>query len=148
MGMAFEMRVIGDPPLTGESNVERVAKLMMERIGYTARKGPDNGLSYRIFYECFLLHPTRWWTIDELAANCDTTMPSVYRHINKLRDLDIIEDDHIDVDGEKKRALRLRYADLSKAWNHAEVHFQHAIESYRSSIDHLEALLRDARQSQ
>ncbi len=143
--MAFEMRVVGDPPLTGEQNVERVAKLMMERIGYTARKGPDHGLSFRIFYECFLLHPAKWWTVDELAANCETTMPSVYRHLNKLRDLDIIEDDHHEIDGEKKRVLRLRYADLSKAWNHAEVHFQHAVESYRSSIDHLEQLLKQAR---
>jgi predicted transcriptional regulator len=143
--MAFEMLVVGDPPLTGESDSRRVAKLLLQRIGYTARKGPDNGLSFRIFYDCFLMHPAKWWTVEELATTCETSMPSVYRHVNKLRDLDLIEDDHIESDGERRRAFRLRYADLSKAWNHAEVHFQHAIDAYRSSVDHLEGLLREQR---
>jgi predicted transcriptional regulator len=143
--MAFEMLVVGDPPLTGEADSRRVAKLLLQRIGYTARKGPDNGLSFRIFYDCFLLHPAKWWTVEELATTCETSMPSVYRHVNKLRDLDLIEDDHIDADGERRRAFRLRYADLSKAWNHAEVHFQHAVDAYRQSVDHLEGLLRKQR---
>jgi predicted transcriptional regulator len=145
--VAFEMRVVGDPPLTGEMNVERVAKLWMERIGYTAKKGPDHGLSFKILYECFLLHPTNWWTVDQLAANCSTSMPSIYRHLNKLKDLDLIEDDHVEVDGDQRRAFRLRYGDLAKAWNHAEVHFQHAMDAYRSSVDHLEDLLKATRHS-
>ena len=144
--MAFEMQVVSHPPLTADQDPERVAKLFFSMIGYTARKGPDHGISFKVFYECFLLHPTKLWTIDELAAACGTTLPSIYRHINKLRELDLIEDEHIDGPGgpdgpERKRAFRLRYGDLSKAWTFAESHFQLAIQNYRRTVDHLEALL-------
>ncbi len=143
--MAFELQVVSHAPLTGENDPERVAKLFFQMIGYTARKGPDNGISYRVFYECFLMHPEKSWTVEELAQVAETTMPSIYRHLNKLKDLDIIEDLYVDVDGDKRRAFRLRYGDLGKAWNFAEAHFQLAIENYRKSVDHLEQLLRQQR---
>jgi hypothetical protein len=148
--MAFEMQVVSHAPLTGENDPQRLAKLLFSMIGYTARKGPDHGISFKLFYDCFLLHPTKEWTVEELAAACGTTMPSVYRHLNKLKDYDIIEDLMVGGEdaegGERKRAFRLRYGDLGKAWNFAEAHFQLAIENYRKSVDHLEGLLREARQ--
>lgn len=143
--MAFEMQVVSHAPLTGEDDPERVAKLFFQMIGYTARKGPDHGISFKVFYECFLVHPTRAWTVEELAAAAGTTMPSIYRHLNKLKDLDIIEDLYLETGGERRRAFRLRYGDLGKAWNFAEAHFQLAIENYRKTVDHLEALLRARR---
>ncbi len=143
--MAFELQVVSHAPLTGEEDPERVAKLFFQMIGYTARKGPDHGISFRVFYECFLVHPTKAWTVEELAEAAGTTMPSIYRHLNKLKDLDIIEDLYVEVDGDRKRAFRLRYGDLGKAWNFAEAHFQLAVENYRKTVDHLEALLRQKR---
>lgn len=145
--MAFEMRVESHAPLTNETDPERLAKLVFQKIGYTARKGPDHGISFRLFYQCFLLHPHRAWTVEELATSAGTTMPSVYRHLNKLMELDLIEDLHLDEGpNDGRRAFRLRYGDLSKAWNFVEAHFQLAMENYRQSIDHLENLLREARQ--
>jgi DNA-binding transcriptional ArsR family regulator len=149
--VAFEMQVVSHAPLTGETDPSRLAKQLFSMIGYTARKGPDHGISFKLFYDCFLLHPTKEWTVEELAAACGTTMPSVYRHLNKLKELDIIEDLYIGgagdegEEGDRKRAFRVRYGDLSKAWNFAEAHFQLAVENYRKSVDHLEALLKDAR---
>lgn len=151
--MAFEMQVVSHAPLTGETDPQRLAKLLFSMIGYTARKGPDHGVSFKLFYDCFLLHPTKEWTVEELATVCGTTLPSVYRHLNKLKDLDIIEDLYVGGDDgeegaaprERKRAFRLRYGDLSKAWNFCEAHFQLASENYRKSVDHLETLLRAAR---
>src|SRR5688572_6600346 len=171
--MAFEMQVVSHAPLTGEQDPERVAKLLFAMVGYTARKGPDHGISFKLFYDCFLLHPSKEWTVEELAAACGTTMPSIYRHLNKLKDYDIVEDLYIErpyvpagtgrngtgaaaepeASGEgvevvdRKRAFRLRYGDLGKAWNFAEAHFQLAVENYRKSIDHLETLLREARKN-
>jgi hypothetical protein len=156
--MAFEMQVVSHAPLTGERDPERVAKLLFSMIGYTARKGPDHGISFKLFYECFLLHPTKEWTVEELAVACGTTMPSIYRHLNKLKDYDLVEDLFIErpvpdapeagpdtevVD--RKRAFRLRYGDFAKAWTFAEAHFHLAIENYRRSVDHLETLLKEAR---
>jgi len=161
--MAFEMQVVSHAPLTGEQDPERLAKLLFSMIGYTARKGPDHGISFRLFYECFLLHPTKEWTVEELAAACGTTMPSIYRHLNKLKDYDIVEDLFIErpateaaaaaaagdtESGDRKRAFRLRYGDFGKAWNFAEAHFHLAIENYRKSVDHLEGLLRQVRGGQ
>ncbi len=143
--MAFEMQVVSHSPLTNEEDPERVAQLFFQMIGYTARKGPDHGISFKVFYECFLMHPQKDWTVEELAAAAGTTMPSIYRHLNKLKDLDIIEDHYIDLDGERKRAFRLRYGDFGKAWNFAEAHFQLAIDNYRKTVDHLEQLLAERR---
>jgi DNA-binding transcriptional ArsR family regulator len=146
--MAFEMQVVSHPPLTGESDPRRLAKQLFSMIGYTARKGPDHGISFKVFYDCFLLHPGKEWTVEELATTCGTTMPSIYRHLNKLKDLDLIEDLYIGEpgpEGDRRRAFRLRYGDLGKAWTFAEAHFQLAVENYRKSVDHLEQLLRQAR---
>jgi DNA-binding transcriptional regulator GbsR (MarR family) len=143
--MAFEMQVASHAPLTGETDARRAALAFFSLIGYTARKGPDHGVSFRVFYDCFLMHPRKEWTVEDLAAHCETTMPSIYRHLNKLKDLDIIEDLYVEAEGERKRAFRLRYADFSKAWNFAESHFQLAIDNYRKSVDHIEKLLQDAR---
>jgi hypothetical protein len=135
--MAFEMQVVSAAPLTGESDPRRLAKTLFSMIGYTARKGPDHGISFKVFYDCFLLHPTKDWTVEELAATCETTLPSIYRHLY------IGEPGP---EGDRRRAFRLRYGDLGKAWTFAEAHFQLAIENYRKSVDHLEHLLKDARQ--
>lgn len=147
--MAFELQVVSHAPLTGEDDPARLAKQLFSMIGYTARKGPDHGISFKLFYECFLLHPTKEWTVEELAGACGTTMPSIYRHLNKLKDYDLIEDILQETEtgeGDRKRAFRLRYGDLSKAWNFCEAHFQLAIDNYRKSVDHLEKLLIQARQ--
>lgn len=176
--MAFEMQVVSHAPLTGETDAARLAKTLFGMIGYTARKGPDHGISFKLFYDCFLLHPTKEWTIEELASVCGTTLPSIYRHLNKLTDLDLIEDTYVGgtadeeapADGtngtgngtapngatkgapkpdgkDRKRAFRLRYGDLSKAWTFCEAHFQLAIDNYRTSIDHLESLLKQERKA-
>ena len=146
--MAFEMQVVSHAPLTGESDPQRLAKLWFSMIGYTASKGPDHGVSFKLFYDCFLLHPAKEWTVEEIAQVAETTLPSVYRHLNKLLQLDIVEDLYTETaSGDRKRAFRLRYGDLSKAWNFAEAHFQLAVENYRKTVDHLEGLLREARTS-
>ncbi|MES2153616.1 MAG: helix-turn-helix domain-containing protein [bacterium] len=149
--MAFELQVVSHAPLTGETDPQRLAKQLFAQIGYTARKGPDHGISFKLFYDCFLLHPTKEWTVEQLAHTCGTTMPSIYRHLNKLKDYDLVEDVYIGGEGEdgegsdRRRAFRLRYGDFAKAWNFAEAHFHLAIENYRKSVDHLEALLKAAR---
>ena len=143
--MAFEMQVVSHAALDHETDPQRLAKQFFALIGYTARKGPDHGISFKIFYDCFLMHPKKDWRVEEIASVAGTTLPSIYRHLNKLKDLDIIEDLYVEADGEKHRAFRLRYGDLSRAWNFAEEHFKMAVDNYRRAVDHLEALLQKAR---
>ncbi|MGB2581605.1 MAG: transcriptional regulator, partial [Thermoplasmata archaeon] len=79
----------------------------------------------------------------DLAIALGTTKTTVYRHINKLKGFDILEEIGVErPDGSSKKGYRVRYGDLSKAWNFTEAHVQVAMENYRKTVDHLQELVR------
>ena len=47
--------------------------------------------------------------------------------------------------GQKKKAYRLRYGNLSKAWNFVDAHLEVAIDNYRKTVDHLQNLMEKQR---
>ena len=72
-----------------------------------------------------------------------TSKPTVYRHLNKLKSLDLLEEiQSIDESTKKaKKAYRLRYGDLKKAWNFVEAHVKVAMENYGKTVEHLQNLM-------
>ena len=152
--MAFEITVVSNTPLTPLSDVDDVALTFLNQIGYLP-KGYDpktgttdvlRSVPYRLFKDCFLGHPDKGWLVEELATELTTTKPTIYRHINKLKNLDLLEETHVDVgDGQTKKAYRIRYSNLSKAWNFVEAHLEVAIENYRKTVDHLQELVEKKR---
>jgi len=65
----------------------------------------------------------------------------VYRHINKLKGFDVLEEMNVEqTDGSSRKGYRIRYGNLSKAWNFTEAHVQVAMENYRKTVDHLQEL--------
>ena len=90
--------------------------------------------------DCFLLRPEKMSTADELVATLDTTRPTLYRHLNKLKALDILEEAGAEDDASGRKAYRIRYGNLAKAWNFVEANVKIAMENYRKSVDHLQAL--------
>lgn len=153
--MAFEITVVSNTPLTPLEDMDEVVLTFLTQIGYLP-KGYDpktgttdvrESVPYRLFAECFLGHPDKGWLVEELANELDTTKPTIYRHINKLKDLDILEDIYIDTKdaGVGKKAYRIRYGSLSKAWNFVEAHLEVAIENYRETVDHLQNLVEKKR---
>ena len=153
--MTFEITVVSNTPLTPIEEMDEVVLTFLTQIGYLP-KGYDpktgttdvlKSVPYRLFSECFLGHPEKGWLVEELATELNTTKPTIYRHINKLKDLDILEDIHIErgESSQSKKAYRIRYSNLSKAWNFVEAHLEVAIENYRKTVDHLQNLAEEKR---
>ena len=144
--MTFEMQIVSNTPLTGEEDFDTAAKMFFEQIGYLS-KGSDPTIPYKIFADFFLKHPTKAWFVDDIAATLETSRPTVYRHLNKLKGFDILEEVSVfdDVSKQQKKAYRLRYGNFQKAWNFVEAHIKVAVENYSKTVEHLQTLIETKR---
>ncbi len=144
--MTFEMQVVSNTPLIGDENLDSAAKKFFEQIGYLS-KGSDPTIPYKIFADFFLKHPTKAWVVDEIAAELKTSRPTVYRHLNKLKGFDILEEVHIfdEITKQNKKAYCLRYGNFEKAWTFVEAHIKVAVENYGKTVEHLQKLLENER---
>ena len=147
--MSFELNVVSNTPLTPLSDIDEVAMLFLNQIGYFS-KGYDpktdvtdirDSVPYRLFVEFFLGRTDKAWIVEDLATAIGTTKATVYRHVNKLKGFDILEEMSVeDADGNPRKGYRIRYGNLSKAWNFTEAHVNVAMENYRKTVDHLQEL--------
>lgn len=115
---------------------------------WSAAAGGDevrSSLAYRLFRECLLDRPDRSWTMRELTAVLDTSKPTLYRHLKKLEGLDLMERGLRGESPRSSKAFRIRYGNLSKAWNFTEEHAKRSLRAYRETVEHLEALLEEVR---
>ncbi len=144
--MSFEMQIISNTPLVGETDLDTAAKKFFEQIGYLA-KGTDYSIPYHIFCDFFLKHPTKAWLVDEIATDLHISRPTVYRHLNKLKGFDILDEVQIFDEATKqhKKAYQLRYGNFQKAWNFVEAHLKVAIENYGKTVEHIQKLLEQNR---
>jgi DNA-binding transcriptional ArsR family regulator len=144
----FELNVVSNTPLTPLSNIDDVALQFLRQIGYlpkgydpkTEARNVQESVPYRLFMDCFMRNIKRVWLVDEMAAYLDTTRPTIYRHLNKLKGMDIIEESETEREGQMKKGYRIRYGDLRKAWSFTEANVEMAMESYRRTIDHFQEL--------
>ncbi|MFH1100847.1 MAG: winged helix-turn-helix domain-containing protein [Methanobacteriota archaeon] len=144
--MSFEMQIVSNTPLVGDDDPDRVAKTFFEQIGYLS-KGSDPTIPYKIFVDFFLKHPTKAWCVDEIAFELGTSRPTVYRHLNKLKGFDILEEVQIvdETTKQNKKAYQIRYGNFQKAWNFVEAHIKVAMENYGKTVEHLQKLLEKQR---
>jgi len=142
--LAFEMQIVSNTPLVGEVDPENVAKKFFEQIGYLS-KGADPTIPYKMFADFFIKHPTKAWFVEELSNELKTSKPTIYRHLNKLKGFDILEEMQVydDTTKQNKKAYRLRYGNLQKAWNFVEAHIKVAVENYSKTVEHLQKLIDD-----
>jgi predicted transcriptional regulator len=140
------MLVGSNTPLIGENDPDVVAKKFFEQIGYIS-KGADPSIPYKIFADFFLKHPTKAWIVDEIATELKTSRPTIYRHLNKLKSFDILEEVQVidEVTKQNKKAYRIRYGNIQKAWNFVEAHLKVAIENYGKTVEHLQNLIESQR---
>jgi predicted transcriptional regulator len=144
--MGFELRVVHNTPLVGEKQPRAVARTFLAQIGYLAPNS-DGEIPFKLFYDCFLMHPEKPWTVEEMEERLSTSRPTVYRHLNKLKGFDLLEEATIEdpVTGGGRKAYRLRYGNLAKAWNFVEAHLRVAAENYAKTVQHLADLVQDER---
>jgi len=147
--MTFEINIVSSTPLTPLTDVDEVLSVFLSQIGYlppgyiprNRAESIERSIPFRIFKDYFLTHPERSWLVEEIAADLSATKATVYRHINKLKSLDILEESFVERNGKQKKGYRIRYGNLSKAWNFTESNVQVAMESYRKTVDHIQRLL-------
>ncbi|MCI4359570.1 MAG: helix-turn-helix domain-containing protein [Thermoplasmata archaeon] len=151
--MPFELALRSRTPLTPLHETDEVLTEFLRWIGYLpehddARSGEGpvrESLGYRIVRDCLLRDLSRPWYAEELAAVLKSSKPSVYRHLNKLKSLDLLEEVAGSADGKGRKGYRLRYGNLSRAWDFTEANAQNALRRYRETVDHLQGLIeRDA----
>lgn len=151
--MAFELTLTDSTPVTNEKDLDSALIAFLLQIGYLSkryrkkdRETIKRSIGYRLIAECFLLHPERVWRVDEITNYLKTSAPTAYRHLNKLRSLDLIEEIIVGSPDERnvKRGYRIRYGSLSKAWSFPEAHIRLAMENFRKSVDHIQSLLKEA----
>lgn len=135
--------------MSGVDDVNVVAETLLVQIGYLS-KGYDpktdvitvrESVPYRLFMEYLMAYPSKAWTVEELAVLLGTTKPTIYRHINKLKSMDLLEAMDVEYDGQSRKGYRIRFGDLSKAWSFTEANVSMAMENYRKTIAHFQELM-------
>ncbi len=152
--MPFELPLRYTTPLTPLGDVNEVLREFLRLVGYLpegddgrSTEGPiETGVAFRLVRECFVAQPERAWYVEEIAARLGTSRPTIYRHINKLKTLDLLEEVGEVNDGKGRKGYRLRYGNLARAWDFTEAHAQNALRRYRDTVNHLETLIEKERE--
>ena len=151
----FELQVVSNTPLSSVGDIDVVAETFLIQIGYIP-KGYDpktsateikDSVPYRLFMDYFMGNMSKAWTVEELAALLSTTKPTIYRHINKLKSLDILESMDVEFDGQVRKGYRIRFGDLAKAWNFTEANVNMAMEDYRKTVTPFQAMIDEERRT-
>ncbi|MCL4314991.1 MAG: winged helix-turn-helix domain-containing protein [Candidatus Thermoplasmatota archaeon] len=144
----FKFSLVTVPSRPPTDDLDKNLAFFLSDIGYIPRVRPDSDMQsilssayYRLIRECFLEFPDRYWSPDELLSYLSTSRTTLYRHLNKLKSMDILEEGQ---DGRIKK-YRLRSGDLLKAWSWVEINIKIAMEGYRKSVEKIEALLTSAK---
>jgi DNA-binding transcriptional ArsR family regulator len=138
------MTMVSAPSRVLDRDLDRTIAYFLSDIGYIPRLSPDTDYSqiaesayFRLFKECFLLNPERYWTGDELMAYLKTSRTTLYRHLNKLKAMDILEE----IQEGKTKKYRMRSGDLLRAWSWVEINMKMAMENYRKTVEHISSLV-------
>ncbi|MEF8833097.1 MAG: winged helix-turn-helix domain-containing protein [Candidatus Thermoplasmatota archaeon] len=144
--MDFEIKVSDHKPIVS-NNLEEILENFLLDIGYlSGRKSEDElyeSVPFRLWTECFLEKTEEFMTVDELAMKLDTTKPTIYRHLNKLKGLQLVEEKEMTIedDGEViKKGYRLRQGDLLKAWHTTELNIESNLRKYKETVERINML--------
>ena len=147
--MPFELALRYSTPLTPIVDLDEVLREFLRLIGYLPEgeegrgsEGPvGQSLAYRLVHACLLRDPARPWYVEELTAVVKTSKPPVYRHLNKLKALDLLEEVGGATDGKGRKGYRLRYGNFARAWDFTEANAQNALRRFRETVNHLQTLV-------
>ena len=151
----FELQVVSNTPMSAVSDPNLIAESFLINIGYIP-KGYDpktsatsirDSVPYRLFMDFFMKYQDRAWSVEELPYLLETSKPTIYRHINKLKSLDLLESLDVEYDGDMRKGYRIRYGDLSKAWSFTRSNVELAMQNYTATVDHFQKLMTERREN-
>ncbi len=145
--MPFKVVVSSHTPISSDDLNEVLENFLLD-IGYLSgrKEGEElyDSIPFRLWTDCFLKDMDKPWTVDEMADVLDASKPSIYRHLNKMKDLDIVESDDITIEdnGEViKKGYKIRHGDLMTAWHITEANIESALNRYRESVSRIAELV-------
>jgi len=140
----FEIQIKLKGTALQERDLDDVLMNFLSDIGYLKEiknsneaEEIKNSVPYRLFKECFLLRADRYWTPEELMATLNTTKPTLYRHLNRLKNLDLLDE----IQDGKVKKYRLRNGKLSDSWHFVEANVKIAMDNYRKIVDYIEKMV-------
>jgi 8-oxo-dGTP diphosphatase len=146
--LVFELRVMRNNPLTGEGDLDEALKTFLKQIAYLPENTEDD-IGLRLIRDCFLAYPNKPWTVDELLTYLEANKSTLYRYLNKLKGLDLVEEEVIPVEmptegpsKKTRKGYKIRHSSISLAWSMVESHAGVAMENYRRSVDHIDKLAK------
>lgn len=144
--MSFRLIVSDHKPVISD-HIQDILEDFLLDIGYlSGRKTGEEvqeSVPFRLWTECLLKNPEQYRTIDEFATILDTSKPTIYRHLNKLKNLDLIEEKELTIEdnGEViKKGYRLIQGDLTKAWHVTELNVESNMKRYRETVERINKL--------
>lgn len=144
--MAFEIKISSHSPIASDDLKEILENFLLD-IGYlSGRKSGEevyDSVPFKLWTECLLNNPDKAKTVDEIAAKLETSKPTVYRHLNKLKNMDMIESEEIVLEdnGEViKKGYKLRQGDLLTAWHITEANIESTLKRYQQTVERIQKL--------
>ncbi len=144
------------PPLGARRRRGRPRQSAVQGLGGSdpVRPGAEvlESTPYRLMVGCLLARPHHAFTIEELERELGASRPTIYRHLNKLRDLELLShgdggdgggggDGGEGGDGgaragqSRRRRYGLRFGSISRAWRFTELGAECALEGLRERVE-------------
>lgn len=140
--MPFDIQLRYSTPLGSVKDLDEALREFLTLIGYLPEDDDPRSVAYRLVKDCFLGAPARAWSVEELVANLKTTKPTIYRHLNRLKSMDLLEEITLPAEESRgRKGYRVRYGNLARAWDFVEANAQNALKRYREGVDHIQGLL-------
>jgi len=147
--MPFEIKISSHTPAAGNDLNEILEDFLLD-IGYlSGRKTGEEvhkSIPFRLWTDVFLKSPEKPKTVDEMAAILETSKPTIYRHLRKLKDMDLLESEELVLEdnGEViKKGYRIRQGDLLTAWHVTEANVESTLKRYRQTIKRIKKITEE-----
>ncbi len=138
----FEIHVkLKNPSVSND--IDRLLSEFLFDIGYLEERGEFSlesvrtSVPFRLFKEVFLLRSEKTWPVNEILTYLNTTKPTLYRHLNRLKGLEIIQEVQLG----KEKGYVMRYNSLSLAWNFVESNVKMAMDNYRKRVESIQSMV-------
>jgi predicted transcriptional regulator len=137
----FEIKVkLKNPSIS--TDIDRLLSEFLFDIGYLEERGEfdmetiKKSVPFRLFKEVFFLRSDKTWPVNEIMTYLETTKPTLYRHLNRLKALDIVQEVQLG----KEKGYVMRYNSLSLAWNFVESNVKMAMDNYRKRVESIQLM--------
>jgi predicted transcriptional regulator len=147
--MTFEI-IIKDTPVEKSNNIDDMLLDFLYMIGmiskYDKINKNKNTIPFKLFRDHFLVLPNKIWQVSDLAQSMHTSKPTIYRYINKLKEMDIIQEEIIETTqelkkGAKRKGYKIRFGNLYQAWGLVDARLKIILKNYEEITKYIQNII-------